>query len=182
MGAFIQLKEPPRNKRILLDIGIAGPIAGLMVAIPILLYGLSLSTVSRSRSQPGQGFTLEGNSLLYLLAKFVVFGQLLPAPANLWWAAALDLLGALLFHQPAAAPGRSGCDDPPCRLGWMGGTAGDCLEPDPRRAAGWRSHDVRFAWETHPAALAVHPGRYWLLWVLSGPAGGFGQRLIFFPW
>jgi len=82
MGAFIQLKEPPRNKRILLDIGIAGPIAGLVVAIPVLLYGLSLSKVASITIAPGEVFTLEGNSLLYLLSKFVVFGQLLPQPAS----------------------------------------------------------------------------------------------------
>ncbi len=82
MGAFIQLKEPPRNKRILLDIGIAGPIAGLVVAIPVLLYGLSLSRVEPITIAPGQIFTLEGNSLLYLLSKFVVFGQLLPHPVS----------------------------------------------------------------------------------------------------
>jgi len=82
MGAFIQLKEPPRNKRILLDIGIAGPIAGLVVAIPVLLYGLSLSKVEPITIAPGQVFTLEGNSLLYLLSKFVVFGQLLPQPVS----------------------------------------------------------------------------------------------------
>ncbi len=82
MGAFIQLKEPPRNKRILLDIGIAGPIAGLIVAIPVLLYGLSLSNVEPLSFLPGEGFMLEGNSLLYLLAKFLVFGRLLPAPAS----------------------------------------------------------------------------------------------------
>ena len=82
MGAFIRLKEPPRNKRILLDIGIAGPIAGLVVAIPVLLYGLSLSRLDTISVQPGTGFQLEGNSLLYLLAKYAVFGQLLPAPAS----------------------------------------------------------------------------------------------------
>ena len=82
MGAFIQLKEPPRNKRILLDIGIAGPLAGLVVAIPVLLLGLWLSQVSRIEIDPRAGFTLEGNSLLYLASKFLVFGQLLPAPAS----------------------------------------------------------------------------------------------------
>lgn len=82
MGAFIQLKEPPRNKRILLDIGIAGPLAGLVVAIPVLLLGLSLSKVSPIQVDPSVGFTLEGNSLLYLASKFLVFGQLLPAPAS----------------------------------------------------------------------------------------------------
>lgn len=82
MGAFIQLKEPPRNKRILLDIGIAGPLAGLVVAIPVLLIGLSLSKVTPIEIDPSAGFTLEGNSLLYLASKYLVFGQLLPAPAS----------------------------------------------------------------------------------------------------
>jgi hypothetical protein len=84
MGAFIQLKEPPKNKRILLDIGIAGPLAGLVVAIPVLLLGLALSQVDRIPAilPPGQGIQLEGNSLLYLLSKFIVFGRLLPDPVS----------------------------------------------------------------------------------------------------
>lgn len=84
LGAFIQLKEPPRNKRVLLDIGIAGPLAGLVIAIPVLLLGLSLSEVSRIPAvvPEGQAFSLEGNSILYLLAKFMVHGQWLPSPAS----------------------------------------------------------------------------------------------------
>ena len=82
MGAFIQLKEPPKNKRILLDIGIAGPLAGFVIAVPVLLLGLYLSNLDRLPSivQPGQ--MMEGNSILYLLAKYVVFGKMLPAPIN----------------------------------------------------------------------------------------------------
>ena len=45
MGAFINMKESPRNRRILLDIGLAGPISGLVVAIPVVLIGLSLSNL-----------------------------------------------------------------------------------------------------------------------------------------
>jgi len=84
LGAFIQLKEPPRNKRVLLDIGIAGPLAGLVVAIPVLLIGLALSEVSRIPEilRTGQAFSLEGNSILYLLAKFFIHGQWLPTPAS----------------------------------------------------------------------------------------------------
>ncbi len=82
MGAFIRLKEPPKNKRILLDIGVAGPLAGLVVAIPVLLYGLSISTISQINVPPGSGIQLEGNSILYLLSKYAVFGQLLPSPAS----------------------------------------------------------------------------------------------------
>jgi membrane-associated protease RseP (regulator of RpoE activity) len=82
MGAFIQLKEPPKNKRILLDIGIAGPLAGLVIAIPVLLIGLSLSEVDRLPLVLNQAVSLEGNSILYLLAKYIVFGQWLPTPGG----------------------------------------------------------------------------------------------------
>ena len=85
MGAFIQLKEPPKNKRILLDIGIAGPLAGLVIAIPVLFLGLYLSQTDKIPLflAQGQAISLEGNSLLYLMMKFIVFGQWLPAPVNL---------------------------------------------------------------------------------------------------
>lgn len=87
MGAAILMRGTPKNKRVLFDIGVAGPIAGLVIAIPVLLYGLTLSTLGTIDPNPN-GF-LEGNSLIYLLAKFVVFGQLLPAPVEpqgiLYW-------------------------------------------------------------------------------------------------
>jgi membrane-associated protease RseP (regulator of RpoE activity) len=85
MGAFIQLKEPPKNKRILLDIGIAGPLAGLVIAVPLLFLGLYLSQIDKLPLflAQGQAISLEGNSLLYMIMKFIVFGEWLPAPANL---------------------------------------------------------------------------------------------------
>jgi hypothetical protein len=80
MGAFIQLKSPPKNKKILLDIGAAGPYAGLVVAIPVLIYGLYTSElhVLPTVLQSGQGF--EGNSIFYLAVKYVIFGEFLPSP------------------------------------------------------------------------------------------------------
>ena len=87
MGAFIRLKAPPRNRRVLLDIGLAGPLAGLVVAIPVLILGLMLSDVGPLPSGPPSpdqmfGITIEGNSILYLGLKFLVKGQLLPSPAS----------------------------------------------------------------------------------------------------
>jgi len=83
MGAAILMRGTPKNKRVLFDIGIAGPLAGLIVAIPVLLLGLSLSKLGTIVPPPPLcGISLEGNSLLYLFAKYVTFGKLLPEPAG----------------------------------------------------------------------------------------------------
>ncbi len=79
LGAVIQMKAPIRNRRVLLDIGIAGPLAGFIVAIPVLWIGLNLSELT---TLPQTGFSMEGNSLFYLFSKFVVFGKLLPEPVS----------------------------------------------------------------------------------------------------
>ncbi len=121
MGAFIQLKEPPRNKRVLLDIGIAGPLAGLVVAIPILLYGLSLSHLDPIDIPPGMGIQLEGNSLLYLAAKYIVFGQLLPAPESYNGVApALYWLRYFFTGQPLPINGVDVMIHPVAFAGWAG--------------------------------------------------------------
>ena len=83
-GAFIQLRSPPKNRRVLMDIGLAGPLAGLVIAVPVMLIGLALSQVSPlpSRTSELGGTFLEGNSLLYLGAKYLVKGALLPEPLD----------------------------------------------------------------------------------------------------
>ncbi len=85
LGAFISMKEIPRNRKILLDIGIAGPLAGFIVAVPVLFIGLWLSQVQpvvTSGLGAGVGYQFEGNSVLYLLVKYIVFGRWLPEPAS----------------------------------------------------------------------------------------------------
>ncbi|MEZ4539471.1 MAG: site-2 protease family protein [Chloroflexota bacterium] len=74
LGAFIRLQGPVSTRRALFDVGAAGPLAGLFFALPILFYGLATSTVGPVL--PGGIF--EGNSLLYIVAKYAVFGRLLP--------------------------------------------------------------------------------------------------------
>ncbi len=75
LGAIIVQREPFENRRTLLEVAIAGPFAGLVVALPLLLYGLATSPVG---PPPAGGYLQEGNSVLYALAKLVVFGQWLP--------------------------------------------------------------------------------------------------------
>jgi Peptidase family M50 len=43
LGAFIRIRSPLRSRAVLFDIGIAGPIAGFLVALPVLLLSLGLS-------------------------------------------------------------------------------------------------------------------------------------------
>jgi len=84
LGAFIAMRGVPKNKRILFDVGIAGPLAGLVIAIPVLIYGLSISHLGPiSSATSGASGVLEGNSLLYLFSKYLVFGKLLPEPASM---------------------------------------------------------------------------------------------------
>ena len=76
MGAVIRLKSPIKNRRQLFDIGVAGPLAGLAVAVPLLIIGLATSpVVFIGRPLPG---AQEGNSILYLLLKLITKGQILP--------------------------------------------------------------------------------------------------------
>ena len=75
LGAVIVQREPMRDRRMLLDVGLAGPFAGLLVAVPFLFYGLMNSTVG---PVPTTGYIQEGNSAFYILAKFLVFGTMLP--------------------------------------------------------------------------------------------------------
>ena len=54
----------------------------MVVAIPILLLGLSMSHLDVIQGVDGM-VQMEGNSILYLAAKFLTFGKLLPAPLTL---------------------------------------------------------------------------------------------------
>ncbi|HEX2923210.1 MAG TPA: site-2 protease family protein [Chloroflexota bacterium] len=77
MGAVIQTNVPSRNRRSLLLLGAAGPLAGMVVALPVLFIGLAGSTVGDFRPLPGS--FQEGNSLLYLALKLYQFHMVLPS-------------------------------------------------------------------------------------------------------
>ncbi len=155
LGAAILMQEQPKNRKQLLQIGLAGPIAGLLVTIPVLILGLALSKVeplppapeyrdplvmfqgnpitymlaemvtpgrqAPTGETPSANLILEGNSLLYLGAKYIVHGQLLPAPAGyqgvspiLYW------LRYFILGQPLPYGGQDVLLHPLAWAGWFG--------------------------------------------------------------
>ena len=71
-GAFIRIRQPIASKRELFDVGISGPIAGFLVALPILFFGVALSP--QAPIEPGS--TWFGEPLLMKLAIRLVHGPL----------------------------------------------------------------------------------------------------------
>ena len=71
-GAFIRMREPARTRRVMFDIGAAGPWAGVMLAIPAVIIGLYLSDVTPLDKSAG-GLEL-GNSILFLGLSHLVLG------------------------------------------------------------------------------------------------------------
>jgi membrane-associated protease RseP (regulator of RpoE activity) len=74
LGAFIRIREPIPTKRMLFDIGIAGPLAGFVVAVPALVVGLAMSHVVRLPPQ-FTGFEL-GEPLLFKAVSWVLWGHI----------------------------------------------------------------------------------------------------------
>ncbi len=72
LGAIITMPAI-RSRNALLDIGAAGPLAGIVVAIPVLCAGLALSPVEPT---PSTAYIQEGQSLLYWLLKRLVAGEI----------------------------------------------------------------------------------------------------------
>jgi membrane-associated protease RseP (regulator of RpoE activity) len=83
-GAVIRIESPIPDRRSLLEIGIAGPLAGFLVALPIAVAGLKLShvaipsAVATAGADGGFGIGL-GSSLLFALLERLVLG---PLPEN----------------------------------------------------------------------------------------------------
>lgn len=72
LGAFIKIREPIPTKRMLFDIGIAGPIAGFVVAVPALFFGLALSNVVEL--EPSPSLLSLGEPLLFQGVAQLLFG------------------------------------------------------------------------------------------------------------
>src|SRR5262245_635596 len=74
-GALIRIRAPFTTRRALFDVGVAGPIAGFVVALPLLAYGLSLSTLlPEGAKRGGIGFPSCPLLSLALQARFPGIG------------------------------------------------------------------------------------------------------------
>ncbi len=84
-GAFIQIRSPIPHRRALFDVGIAGPMAGLVMALPLLIWGLANSNVVPLPAKPEvfnfQALDPDFSLLLALLSKLALGSQLTPETA-----------------------------------------------------------------------------------------------------
>ncbi len=74
LGAFIRIRQQIPTKRALFDIGIAGPIAGFVVLVPVLMIGMYLSQVIQVPKEfKGPVYEL-GEPLLFKAIAWLTFG------------------------------------------------------------------------------------------------------------
>jgi membrane-associated protease RseP (regulator of RpoE activity) len=90
-GAIIRMRSPARDRNALFDIAAAGPLAGLLVAVPAILLGLGWSAVGPV--PPGEAVRF-GDPLLLKAIVYLTFG---PIPA-----------GHDVFLHPVAVAGWAG--------------------------------------------------------------------------
>jgi len=105
VGAVIRIREPFPSKRALFDIGVAGPIAGFVVLVPFLYWGLALS---RQVDFPeGADVVFFGEPLLLKAIAWLRFGPLPdgqditlhPLGFAAWWGMLATALNLLPFGQ-----------------------------------------------------------------------------------
>ena len=71
MGAFIRIKSIIPNRNALVKVGVAGPLVGFLVALPVTMLGLKFSTLQAVTQTKG-GISL-GSSILFSLLSRIFF-------------------------------------------------------------------------------------------------------------
>jgi membrane-associated protease RseP (regulator of RpoE activity) len=74
-GAFIKIRSPISTKRALFDIGIAGPLLGIIAAIPIIIIGIKLSRVVGTTSRDLHSGMSLGSPLIFSFLSDTFFGK-----------------------------------------------------------------------------------------------------------
>jgi membrane-associated protease RseP (regulator of RpoE activity) len=79
-GAFIQLRSPLPNRKALFDVGIAGPLAGFIVTLPVLFWGLAQSEIVDLTEQSSilnfDSFNPAASFLIAIMSKFALGGAI----------------------------------------------------------------------------------------------------------
>lgn len=104
-GAVIRIREAFPSKRALFDIGIAGPIGGFLVLVPVAFWGVSLSELVQVHATPETIYF--GEPLLFRAAEWLHFGRipegydvaLHPMGFAAWWGMLATALNLLPFGQ-----------------------------------------------------------------------------------
>jgi membrane-associated protease RseP (regulator of RpoE activity) len=71
LGAVIRIQSPFESRRDLFDVGIAGPLAGLVVALPVVALGLMQATVAPLPA----GAQVIGEPLLFRFMAYLIVGE-----------------------------------------------------------------------------------------------------------
>jgi membrane-associated protease RseP (regulator of RpoE activity) len=104
-GAVIRIRETFPSKKALFDIGIAGPIAGFLVLVPLLYWGVTMSAVGPIKHSSDMVYL--GEPLLYKAAAWLHFGRipegydvmLHPMAMAAWWGMLATALNLMPFGQ-----------------------------------------------------------------------------------
>jgi len=75
-GAFIKIKSPISTKRALFDIGIAGPLAGIVATVPVLIIGIRLSTIVEMSKHVEEGGLVLGTPIIMSIFSDIFYGPI----------------------------------------------------------------------------------------------------------
>jgi len=78
MGAVIKMKSQIPDREALIDIGMAGPLAGIVVTIPIMFIGLMMSNLTISIYSEATGGIFLGESIIFVVFSWILYGRLPP--------------------------------------------------------------------------------------------------------
>lgn len=73
-GAVIKMKSPLNSRKSLIDIGAAGPIAGFIVAVAVVIYGIKTSTIIDISQLPEGGIRFQDPLIVKILQYLLIGG------------------------------------------------------------------------------------------------------------